>query len=96
MEAKPILNFGFDINLYEDEVKMKGYCNDLFVILPDLSKFRVCFYDPIRLGQDVADEGYIAESGLIVINDVTKNNMENAVYKLWLDGYFEGLKPLEK
>jgi hypothetical protein len=95
MDIKPIISFGFDIALYETEVKMKGYCNDLFVMLPDLSKFKVCFYDPIRLGQDVADEAYIGEAGLIVINDVTKDNMENAVYKLWLDGFFEGLKPLE-
>ncbi|MET0638336.1 MAG: hypothetical protein ABWZ25_20055 [Chitinophagaceae bacterium] len=95
MEVKPILSFGFDISLYEDEVKMKGYCNDILVILPDFTKFKVCFYDPIRLSQDLEDEGYIAEPGLIVIKDVTRSNMERTVYELWLDGFFDSLMPLK-
>jgi hypothetical protein len=95
METKPILIYDFDISLYGDEIKMKGYCNGVVVVLPDHSKFKVAFYDPVRLAQDLKDEGYIAEPGLIVIQDVTNENIERAVYELWLGGYFEELKPIE-
>lgn len=89
MDIKPILCFEFDIKEYQDEIKMKGYCNGSYVILPGSTKFKVIFYDPIRLAQDIIDEGYIAHPGLIVINEVTIENMEMAVYGLWLDGFFE-------
>lgn len=95
MEIKPIISFNFDIEHYEDEIRMKGYCNDLIVTLPDFSKYTLVFYDPVRLKQDLEDEGYIAEVGLIVIPEVTKEDMEKTIYSLWLDGFFEKLKPIE-
>jgi hypothetical protein len=93
MEIKPVLSFNFDIELYESEITMKGYCSDVQVTLPDNSNYRVCFYDPVRLGQDLESEGYIGEPGLIVINEVTIISMEKAVFQLWLDGFFDKFKP---
>lgn len=94
MEIKPILSYNFDISLYEDEIKMKGYCSDVIITLPDYSKFKVCFYDPIRLVQDLEEEIYIAEPGLIIIQEVSLKNMEKAIHELWLGGYFDGLKAI--
>ena len=94
MEVKPILHFDFDIILHDDEIMTKGYCRG-FVVLPDFSKYKVCFYDSVRLGQDLKDENYIAEPGLIIINEVTKANMEYAIYELWLDGFFDEIKSFE-
>jgi hypothetical protein len=94
MEIKPILSFDFDIVFYEDEIRMKGYCGNVIVTLPDYLRYRVCFYDPVRLQQDLTDETYIAEPGLIVINELTKNNMEKAVCEIWLEGYFDQFKPV--
>jgi hypothetical protein len=94
MDNKPNIFFEFDINLYEDEIRMKGYCNNVYVILPNKMKYKVCFYDPVRLQQDIEDEEYIAETGLIIVKDVTLFNMDSTVNKLWITGYFESLKPI--
>jgi hypothetical protein len=40
------------------------------------------FYDPVRLTQDIETDGYIAELGMIVINEVTLDNMIKTVKKL--------------
>jgi hypothetical protein len=94
MEVKPILSYNFDVSLYEDEIQMKGYCNDVIITLSDYSKYKVCFYDPVRLAQDLEEENYIAEPGLIIIKEVSIKNMENAVHELWLGGYFDDLKAI--
>ena len=56
---KPLLSFEFDIDLYEDEIKMKGYCNNVNVTLPDLSRHKLCFYDPTRLAQDLGTKAIL-------------------------------------
>ena len=94
MEVKPTLSYSFDIAVYEEEVKKKGYCNDVIVTLSDHSKYKVCFYDPIRLAQDLEEENYIAEPGLIIIEEVSVKNIENAIHELWLGGYSEQVKPI--
>ena len=92
MEIKPAIFFDFDVKFYGDEIEMKGYCDNVEVILPDRSKYRVCFYDPVRLKQDIEEEIYIDIPNLIVILTVTEKNMERAVYRAWEDGFFNNLK----
>lgn len=94
MEDNPNIFFDFDIKLYEHEVKMKGYCSNVHVVFRDGTKYLVCFYDPVRLQQDIAYDGFIAEPGLIIIEDVTLVNMEKAVLALFKTRYFESLKPV--
>jgi hypothetical protein len=95
VEIKPLLLFGFDIDAYENEIIDKGYCSDVHVVLPDFSKFKICFYDLARLSQSLEDEKYIAEPGLIILPQLSKKNMELAVFECWLDGFFDNLKPIQ-
>jgi hypothetical protein len=92
MKSTPILTFNLDINKYEDEITMKGYCSNVIVELPDSSKYKVSFYDPVRLSQDLENEKYIAEPGLIIIKRLTIKEMQYAVNQLWQDEFFNQLK----
>ena len=72
----------------------KGWLNDVFVTMDSGEIFRLAFRDPLRLQQDFYDElkeGKIAllERGLIVIPEVTKENIEKAIDQALKDGYFE-------
>lgn len=63
-------------------------------------KYPVYFIDPIRLQQDLTAETelgtpFLAEPGLIILPEVTREGMENAVRQLWEQGYFESLKSLK-
>lgn len=89
----PYLLFASDWTERDDfETPLKGYRNDVLVELPDKRKFAVSFYDVVRLRQVIEDEKMIAEIGLIILDEVTKTRMEEAVYKLWRENYFEHFK----
>ena len=60
---------------------------------------KLCFYDPVRLTQDLetvqeSGEVCIGEVGLIVLPSVTLENMEKAIQQLYTRGYFDGLPRL--
>src|SRR5580704_11141725 len=59
----------------------------------------VCFYDPVRLSQDLETErqsgsACIAEPGMIVVPDVTLKNMNDAILQLHKNRFFDRLVPL--
>jgi hypothetical protein len=96
----PTLSFthGFDERV-AFEAELKGYYANAVVQLPTGKSFKVCFYDPVRLAQDLergqeSGEVCIAEPGLIVVPRVTLHYMERAVARLFKEGYFEYLTPL--
>ncbi|MBW4508089.1 MAG: hypothetical protein KME64_16480 [Scytonematopsis contorta HA4267-MV1] len=100
MENTPKLTFkyGWD-ERDEAETLQKGYRNDGIVHCADGKTYSVYFIDPIRLQQDLEDEveygsPFLAPPGLIVIPELTQSAMENAITKLWKQGYFDSLKPL--
>lgn len=69
------------------------------VVLADGRRFRVTFYDPARLAQDLEsyqslDQAYVAEPGMIVVPEVTRERMTAAIRQLADEGYFEHLAPL--
>lgn len=96
-QAKLLFTEVFDQHLAFD-VEQKGWCDIAFVELPDGSRVKVFFYDPIRLSQDLENsllpEGYIAEPGMIVIPRVTREYMEKAVNRLFEQGFFSSFVPL--
>jgi hypothetical protein len=80
------------------EVEQKGWCGIALVEVPNGTRFRVFFYDPIRLAQDLetdlkSGEFCIAEPGMIVVPTVSREHMENAVRRLYEKGYFQSLVP---
>jgi hypothetical protein len=81
------------------ESKDRGYRSHVWAELGDGERYPLVFYDAVRLQQDLDNEAragspYIAETGLIVLQEVTKENMELAVARLVDEGYFESLKPV--
>ena len=72
----------------------KGWLSDVKVIFDNGHEFNLTFYDPVRLAQDLEEEtkqgkNGIIEKGLIVIPEVTKENIENAIKQAESEGYFE-------
>jgi hypothetical protein len=83
----------------EFEMPSKGYLNNVEVCLEDGSRYRLCFYDLVRLQQTVEDDlqrgrPFFAEPGLIVLPEVTTEAIRQAVAVLWGEGFFGQLKPL--
>ena len=83
----------------DEETLMKGYRSD-GIVETSKGEYRVYFIDPIRLQQDLEAETelgvpFLAEPGLIILPEITRERMENAVRQLWAQGYFESLKSLK-
>ena len=80
----------------EFETPSRGYLSGVVVQTTNGLRYRVFFYDPVRMQQDLEAEGkgYLAEPNLILLSDVTTENIKRAVQGLWQDGYFKHLKPL--
>jgi hypothetical protein len=60
--------------------------------------FKVCFYDPVRRGQDLEREqesrkSLLAEPGFLVIPNVTLQYVQRAVATLSRSAYFKHLVP---
>ena len=76
------------------ERSRKGWLSDVIVEMDDGSEHSLSFYDPVRLQQDLEEnvkrgEVAIVEKGLIVISEVTKENIEKAVKQAIDEGYFD-------
>jgi hypothetical protein len=64
------------------------------VVLNDSLHYSIFFYDPIRLIQDLEKDSVVGEPGMIVISEITQENMLQAVQHISKQGYFEHLRPL--
>src|SRR5271166_6440283 len=81
------------------EAEDKGWLPGVTVELADGSRYPVFFYDPVRLSQDLevdVSQGrpYAAEPGLIVLPQVTRAAIGEAVRQLVGTGFFDHLRPL--
>lgn len=84
----------------EFEATSRGYLSAVVVELEDRSQYRVFFYDPVRLRQDLEAESalgrpYLAEPGMIVLPDITMDAIRQAVAALVMDGFFQQLRPMD-
>ncbi len=70
----------------------RGYRSHVYLKQGDTRNWLLYFYDPIRLAQDLENEDFVAENGLVVLNDVTVDNMVNAVKTLIQLDYFSNQK----
>lgn len=76
------------------EAEARGYWSHSRVELEDGSFHPVVFYHPIRLQQDLEEESahgrpFIAEKGMIVVENVDVESMERAVIALEREGFFK-------
>jgi hypothetical protein len=71
---------GFDE--FEWEVEAKGWLQGVVVTI-DRRRYKVTFYDPTRLAQDIEGElqerSVYLESNVLVVQSVTRANMQKAV-----------------
>ncbi|MDX6704553.1 MAG: hypothetical protein QOK16_749 [Solirubrobacteraceae bacterium] len=97
-----MLVFQAPFDEYEQtDARDRGYVGHASVRTAPDATYKVTFYDTVRLPQDLEYEIQtgrmcIADPGLIVLPEVTLENMETAVRHLFEEGYFDDLKSLEK
>ncbi len=83
------------------EMTDRGYCSGAVVEAEDGSRYPVFFMHPVRLQQELQaynetlGERWFAEPGLIIVDEVTLEVMQQAVHHLWNKGYFRHLRPLD-
>jgi hypothetical protein len=96
----PILHF--DVEFDERaafEAEQRGLCDCVVAELEDGRRYRVSFFTPARLGVELGllernKEPCIGEPGLIVISQVTAENMTRAVKFLHDQRFFDRLMPI--
>ncbi|MEH2531400.1 hypothetical protein V1277_002221 [Bradyrhizobium sp. AZCC 1588] len=90
--------FSFDLPVdfadYEWEVETKGWFSEARIIISG-KRYRLSFYDPARLGQEIEDElqrdGAFFEPNLVIVQSVTRANMERAAVLLAQSSRVAGL-----
>ncbi len=92
--------FREDSELTEHEAIYKGYRNDVFVSISN-QLFNVNVYDAVRLQQDFETEleeyGYFSiEPNLVLVKEVSKEQISVTIHKLFEQGFFNSLKPIDK
>ena len=96
---KLVFDYPFD-ERSQFEAKARGYLSHAKVQQSNGAFYPVVFYDPVRLGQDLESEvstgrKCVADPGMIVVSEVTLENMTAAINKLTEEGFFNHLKPIE-
>ena len=100
--TKPVLEFEGGFGEREAfEAKGRGYRSHVHAVLPTGERYAIVFYDPVRLQQDLEEEAkagspHIADPGMIVVPEITLENMHDAVERLVEDGYFDSLRPMSR
>jgi hypothetical protein len=79
------------------DAEARGYLAYVAVELDNGTRYPVVFYDPVRLQQDLEVEtgegrAFIAEPGMIVVPEVTLARMQDAIERLFQNGYFDSLR----
>ncbi|AJQ94831.1 hypothetical protein [Gynuella sunshinyii] len=84
-----------DFSDYEWEVKSKGWFNGAVVTFEG-ELYKLSFYDPTRLSQEIKDEllseSVFFENNLLVVKTVDRSHIENAVNSLVISGKISYLK----
>lgn len=88
------LHFPEDFDTYEWEVEAKGWFSE--ARLNAFGKeYQLNFYDPVRLAQEIASEhergAVFYEPNLVVVKEVTRAAMEEAVDRLVSSGRVRSL-----
>lgn len=98
----PRLHFEYGFDEREAfEAHSRGFRSHVTVEFENGDRFPVFFYDPITLAQDVEREASrgipcVAEPGMIVIPEITLENMRSAVARVIAEGFFDHVRPVPK
>jgi hypothetical protein len=77
----------------------KGYLEEVTVHLPGYGKVPISLMIPLRLRQEISADAlngrpFLAEPGLIVVAEISREVITNAVHELASTEFFRHLKPL--
>src|SRR5271168_3509988 len=98
-EETPKLRFAREFSERDAiEAQDRGYLSHVVVEFGGGRLYPVFFYDAVRLQQDLevmANHGrpYIAEPGMIVVQNITIETMRRVVCHLEREGFFDSLNP---
>ena len=78
------------------EAQSRGYLSHVMVELDEGRLYPVFFYDVVRLQQDLDESAmhgrpFIADPGMIVVEEITPEAMKHAVEQLSREGFFDHL-----
>lgn len=89
------LSFPEGFNDYEWELESKGWFNGALITCQG-GNYRLNFFDPVRLIQEIEDElssaSLFIEENLVVVRSVNRDHMEKAVEYLMKSGKYRDLK----
>ncbi len=96
--ATLLFDYDFDERA-QYQAHARGYLSHVRVQLTDGRRYSVIFYDHVRLGQDLEEEvklgnGFVADPGMIVLDELTLGKMQRTVNRLELEKFFDGLVPI--
>lgn len=79
-------------------IRHKGWFCHNIVELANGNRYQVCFYDSVRLGFHLKENNengrpYFITNALIVLSEITIENMQKAIIEAEKKGFFEKLKP---
>ena len=81
------------------EAQSRGYLSHVLVELGENCLYPLFFYDAVRLQQDLEERArlghaFVADPGMIVLPEITRDAMRHAVEQLSREGFFDSLTPL--
>jgi hypothetical protein len=98
MHKMQIDDLSLVLDSFDDDVwESKGYYPNAILKIGN-DKFRLTFFDPVRLGQDIADEmkdqAFFITENLVVVPSVNRENLEKVARLIVSTGQISLLKKL--
>lgn len=92
------INLQLQQDVHEFEMNLKGYWPEVKVSTPDGYSYELNFFSTGRLIEDMyfsESNQFIYERGLVILSEISIEQMSNVAQNLWESGYFNELLPLE-
>jgi hypothetical protein len=99
-QTTPTLRFARELSDQDVfESQSRGYLSHVLVQLGKDRLYPLFFYDAVRLQQDLEESArhgrpFVADPGMIIVQEVTLDAMKHAVEQLSREGFFDHLTPL--
>ena len=101
-EQHPVVKLVFPVEDFQrqlDEANDRGFLSHVLVEIGGTDFYPVCFYSIGELAGELRDDPtypdkLVAETGMIVLPEITLDRMEKAVQWLCETGYFRYMRPL--
>ena len=72
----------------EFEMPLKGFRDDIIVSCSNGKSYKLCFYDGVRLSQDLEVEEILFIEGLVIVKEVNLYYIQKAIDRMWDFNFF--------